>query len=106
MRMSKTFSASDVGERWQDIVDEARTNGATFVKTEDGGDVVVVPVERWAKMNGDSFDDAMAKLRTEWDEQLAVLKEPGAGEKLQELMSTVTPEEIAEAANAETRRRR
>jgi hypothetical protein len=101
--MAKTFSAADVADHWRDIVDEAQAQGSAVVKTDDGSEVVVVPIERWAKVNGDSFDEAMAKLRKEWDEQLAVLKEPGAGEKLQELMSTVTPEEIAAAANRRSR---
>jgi hypothetical protein len=103
--MSKTFSASDFGERWQDVLDEAHTQGSAVVKTEDGSSVVVVPMERWAKVNGASFDEAMAKLRKEWDEQLAVLNEPGAGEKLIEIFNS-TPEEFAEAANAAERRRR
>lgn len=103
--MSKTFSASDVADRWRDIVDEANAEGSAVVKTEGGSDVVVVPLERWAKVNGASLDETMAKLRKEWDEQLAVLNEPGAGEKLIEIFNS-TPEEFAEAANAAERRRR
>jgi hypothetical protein len=48
--------------------------------------------------------DALTALRAEFDRELAVLRQSGAGEKLRKIFAA-TPAEIAKAANAASRRR-
>jgi hypothetical protein len=49
--------------------------------------------------------ETLTALRAELDHEMAVLRQPGAAEELRQL-SNVTPEEIAEAANAAVARRK
>jgi hypothetical protein len=58
-----------------------------------------------AKLKKDSAtQDALTALRAEFDRELAVLRQPGAGEKLRKSFAA-TPAEIARAANAARRRK-
>ena len=103
--MSKTLSIEEIEHvPWRDIIDDAKASGEVVVQDASGQGVVVVPIEEYAKLKGTSMDEAMAKLRKEWDEELAVLKEPGTSERLIEIFH-MTPEEMAAAANAAERRR-
>lgn len=96
--------ASDVKSRWRDIVDEANDLGEVIVTSYNKPEVVVVSIEHYAKLKTQARkNDPLAKLREEWDRELAWLKEPGASEKLYRAF-LATPEEIAAAANARLRR--
>ncbi len=60
---------------------------------------------RKLRKDSDDYRDALNALRAEFDRELAVLRQPGASQKLQEAFAA-TPVEIAKAANAALRRRR
>lgn len=87
-------------------MDEVNTHGEVVVTNHSRPEVVVVSIERFKKMEQalDAFDP-MKELRAEWDQRLAWLNEPGAGDLLYEIYNS-TPEEIAESANAARRRSR
>ena len=57
------------------------------------------------RKDSDEYRDALDALRAEFDRELAVLRQPDASQKLQEIFDA-TPAEIAEAANAARRRKR
>ncbi len=99
-------AASHVKSHWRDIVKEANANGEVVVTNYNRPEVVVVSMERYAKLKSDAAaHDPLAALRAEFDRELAVLQQPGASEKLRKLFAS-TPAEIADAANAARRRKR
>jgi len=99
-------SASEVKAHWRDIVEEVNAVGEVVVTNYNRPEAMVLSMERYAKLKGDAATkDPLAKLRAEWDRELAVLNEPGAAEKLRKAFAA-TPEEIAKAANAALRRNR
>jgi hypothetical protein len=59
-----------------------------------------VPIQKDAKLN-----DPYADIRAAWDRRLEILNEPSATEKLNEIFS-LSPQEIADAANRGARRRK
>jgi len=68
--------------------------------------VVVVSLAHYEELKRKAgASDTLVALRAEFDREMAVLLRPDAGKKLRQL-SRVTPEEIAQAANAEARRKR
>jgi prevent-host-death family protein len=98
-------AASHVKSHWRDIVKEANAKGEVVVTNYNRPEVVVVSMERYAKLKNDAAArDPLAALRARFDRQLAVLQEPGASQKLQEAFDA-TPAEIARAANAARRKR-
>jgi len=102
---SVTRPASDVKGHWRDIVEEANANGEVVVTNYNRPAVVVVSMERYAKLKKDAAaHDPLAALREEFDRKLAVLREPGAGEKLRKIFAA-TPAQIAKAANDARRRK-
>jgi len=102
---SHTRPASDVKGHWRDIVEEVNANGEVVVTNYNRPAVVVVSMERYAKLKKDATaHDPLVALREEFDRKLAVLRQPGAGEKLREIFNA-TPAEIARAANAAARRK-
>lgn len=88
-------------DRWADIVEGANTYGQVIVTGDDRSRVVVMSEHQYAKLT----DNALAKLRAEWDRRLSVLQEPDTREKMRAFMDS-TPEEFAAAANAAEQRRR
>jgi prevent-host-death family protein len=97
--------ASDVKGHWRDIVDEVNANGEVVVTNYNRPAVVVVSMERYAKLQKDAAArDPLAALRAEFDRELAVLRKPGAADKLRKIFAS-TPAEIARAANAARRKR-
>jgi prevent-host-death family protein len=97
---SVTRPASDVKNHWRDIVDEANAHGEVVVTNYNRPEVVVVSMERYAKLRKNATArDPLAALRAEFDRELAVLRQPNAGRKLREIFAA-TPAEIAKAANA------
>jgi hypothetical protein len=55
------------------------------------------------RKDSDDYRDALNALRAEFDRKLAVLRQPGASQRLQEAFDA-TPAEIAKAANAARKR--
>jgi prevent-host-death family protein len=98
-------AASHVKSHWRDIVKEANAKGEVVVTNYNRPEVVVVSMERYTKLKNDAAaHDPLAALRAEFDRELAVLRQPGASQKLQEAFDA-TPAEIAKAANAGRRKR-
>jgi prevent-host-death family protein len=99
-------AASHVKSHWRDIVKEANAKGEVVVTNYNRPEVVVVSMERYAKLKKDAAArDPLAALRAEFDRELAVLQQPGASEKLRKIFAS-TPAEIADAANAARQRKR
>jgi prevent-host-death family protein len=98
--------ASDVKARWRDIVEEANRHGEVIVTNYNRPEVVVVSIERYAKLKNDSVaNDPLKSLRAEFDRELAVLREPNAPVRLRGAFAS-TPRRLAGAANAAAVRRR
>jgi prevent-host-death family protein len=98
--------ASDVKAHWRDIVDQANAVGEVIVTSYNRPEVVVVSIDRYTKLKHDaSANDPLAALRAEFDQELAVLREPDAARKLRRAFSA-SPAEIAKAANAKGSRKR
>jgi len=98
--------ASDVKAHWRDIVAEAKSRGEVVVTNHGRPDVVVIPIDRYAQLKEDaSANDPLMRLRGEFDRELALLHEPGAGAKLREAFAS-SGGRAAKAANAAASRRR
>ena len=98
-------SASEVKGHWREIVDEVNAVGEVVVTNYNRPEVVVVSMERYAKLKKDaSVRDPLVALRAEFDRELAVLGQPNAGAKLRKAFAA-TPGEIAKAANGASRRK-
>ena len=101
-----TRPASDVKGHWRDIVDEVNAAGEVVVTNYSRPEVVVVSMERYAKLNRDAAArDPLATLRAEFDRELSVLEQAGAAKALRRVFAS-SPAEIAKAANAVRRRKR
>jgi prevent-host-death family protein len=99
-------AASHVKSHWRDIVKEANANGEVVVTSYNRPEVVVVSMERYAKLKNDAMaGDPLSTLRAEFDRELAVLRQPGASRKLHKAFAA-TPAEIAKAANDAAGRKR
>lgn len=103
--------ASDVKTSWREIVNEVNTVGEVIVTNHNRPEVVVVSVERYAKLRSDAAaNDPLETLRAAFDRELAVLQDSKAAGKLRRAFAS-TPREMALAANtaakaAATRRRK
>jgi prevent-host-death family protein len=101
----QTRTASDIKDHWRDVVADAKANGEVFVTHYNRPEVVVVSIDRYAKLKADAAaNDPMTELRAEFDRELAYLREPGAGAKLLRLFRNATPDQLAQAANAAARK--
>lgn len=95
-----TRTASEIKDHWRDIVADAKANGEVFVTHYNRPEVVVVSIDRYARLKADAAaNDPLSALRAEFDRELAYLREPGAGAELLRVFNA-TPDEIADAANA------
>ena len=98
--------ASDVKAHWRDIVEEANTHGEVVVTNYNRPEVVVVSIDRYAKLRNDAMaNDPLTTLRAEFDQELAVLAGAKGASKLQKVFAS-TPAELAKAANAAASRRK
>lgn len=98
--------ASDVKGRWRDIVDEVNANGEVVVTNYNRPAVVVVSMERYAKLNQDAAArDPLAALRAEFDREMVILRQKKTPGKLRKAFAS-TPAGIARAANGPNRRKR
>lgn len=77
-----------------------------MVTNHDRPEVVVLSLARYEALQREAAaNDPMVALRAEFDRELAVLREPGAGERLRRAFRA-TPEEFADAAVAAASRRK
>jgi len=91
--------ASFVKAHWRDVVAEAKAVGEVVVTHHERPEAVVLSMERYEELTRDAAAaDPLAVLREEFDRELAVLREPGAAEKLRRLFRA-SPAELADAAN-------
>jgi prevent-host-death family protein len=103
---SVTRRSSDVKNHWGDIVDVVNAVGEVVVTHDNEPEVVVVSMERYAKLKHDAIaQDPLATLRAELDSELSVLREPTAAHALRKAFGA-KPAEIAKAANTAARRKR
>lgn len=101
-----TRPASDVKAHWRDIVEEVNARGEVVVTNYNRAAVVVVSMERYAKLKKDAVSrDPLTALRAEFDQELAVLRQANAAQKLRKVFAS-PPAGIARAANAASRRKR
>jgi prevent-host-death family protein len=101
----QTRTASDIKDHWRDVVADAKANGEVFVTHYNRPEVVVVSIDRYAKLKADAAaNDPLSALWAEFDRELAYLREPGAGAELLRLFRDATPELLAQAANAAARK--
>lgn len=102
----KKRAAAEVKGHWRDIVAEARANGEVLVTNHDRPEVMVVSLDRYAKLKNEAASGhALASLRAEFDRELSVLNEAGASKRLRRVFAS-TPAQLAKAANAAASRRR
>jgi prevent-host-death family protein len=94
-----TRQASEVKSNWRTIVQEAREK-EVIVTNYNRPEAVVMSAERYVELQAAArANDPLHRLREEFDRQLAVLRAPGAGDKLRKVFAA-SPQEIADAANA------
>ena len=94
-----TRPASEVKANWRAIVDAAREQ-EVIVTNYNRPEAVVMSAERYASLQEAArANDPLRRLREEFERELAVLRAPGADDKLREVFEA-TPQEIADAANA------
>jgi prevent-host-death family protein len=92
--------ASDMKSHWRAIVEQANDEGQVIVTNYNRPEAVVLSVEHYAKLKEQALaNDPLARLRAQFDRELAPLREPGAGDKLRAIFA-MSPEEMAKAANA------
>jgi prevent-host-death family protein len=100
-----TRQASEVKANWRAIVEEARKQ-EVIVTNYNRPEAVVMSAERYAKLQGAArAKDPLVSLREEWDRRLAWLNEPGGRETMDEIFNS-TPQQMADAANAELARKK
>ena len=102
----KKRAASEVKSHWREIVAEAIAHGEVLVTNHQRPEVVVLSVDRHAKLQKDAAgNDPLATLRAEFDKELAVLRDSRASSRLRKVFAS-TPAQLANAANAAASRRR
>jgi PHD/YefM family antitoxin component YafN of YafNO toxin-antitoxin module len=102
----KTRAASEVKERWREIVQEATKHGEVMVTHHERPDVIVLSLDRYQELKHDAdASDSLKTLRAEFDRELAPLRQPDASTKLRKAFQG-SPKQLAPAANAAASRRR
>jgi antitoxin (DNA-binding transcriptional repressor) of toxin-antitoxin stability system len=100
-------NATEVKNRWGDLVREVRANGSVAVTHHDKVEMVVVEAARYREMAAlvEDIDArrhaALADLSAEFDRHLAALKAPDARKRVDAAMATrgrVTPRPKAGAS--------
>lgn len=98
--------ASDVKAHWREIVEDAHAYGVVIVTNYNRPEVVVVSIDRYAKLKNDAVaNDPLTALRAEFDHELAALRNPTAASKLHKIFAS-SPARLAKAANAAASRRK
>ena len=96
----RTRQASEVKSNWRAIVKEAK-EGEVIVTSYNRPEAVVMSAARYAELREAArANDPLRHLRDEFERQLAVLRAPGAEDKMRAFLNA-SPQEIADAANDE-----
>jgi prevent-host-death family protein len=94
-----TRQASEVKANWRAIVDEARER-EVIVTNYNRPEAVVMSAQRYAQLQSAArMNDPLRALRGEFERELAMLRAPGAGERLRDAFAA-SPQSLADAANA------
>jgi len=97
-------AASDVKSNWRSIVQDAKKQ-EVIVTNYNRPEAVVMSVERYAELQkAAKANDPMTRLREEWDRRLAVLNTP-EGRDIMDRWFNATPREIADAINADIKKK-
>ncbi|HVR38068.1 MAG TPA: type II toxin-antitoxin system prevent-host-death family antitoxin [Thermoanaerobaculia bacterium] len=84
-----THAASDVKSDWRKIVEEAEDLGPVIVTNDNKPEAVVLSVDQYATLKASaSVSDPMRRIRAELDQELAVLRAPGAADRLREVFAS------------------
>jgi PHD/YefM family antitoxin component YafN of YafNO toxin-antitoxin module len=87
-------NATEVKNRWGDLVREVRTHGSVAVTNHDKVEMVVVEVSRYREMAAvvegvqGRQQAALGELAAEFDRRLAALKAPDARERIDRAMAS------------------
>lgn len=93
-----TRQASEVKSNWRAIVQEARDH-EVIVTSYNRPEAVVMSAERYARLQTAArANDPLQRLRDEFERELAVLRAPGAADRLRDAFSA-NPQDIAAAVN-------
>lgn len=102
----RTRTASEVKERWRDIVEDVKRHGEVTVTNHERPEVVVLSVDRYAELRREAeVNDPLTTLRDRFDRELAVLRRPDSTSRLRKAFAAA-PAQMARAANATRSRRR
>ena len=100
-----TRQASEVKSNWRAIVQEAKKQ-EVIVTSYNRPEAVVMSAERYAELQkAAQANDPMKRLREEWDRKLAVLNTPEGRESMMRAFNA-SPQEIADAVNAENAKKK
>lgn len=87
--------ASDLKHRgWRGVVEKLDTERALLVTNHDRPDAVIVSTAEYARLTAHAAEaearteDALARLREQFDQRLATLRSPRAGHRLRAVMRT------------------
>lgn len=87
-------NATQVKNRWSDVVREVRTSGSVAVTSHDRIEMVVVDAGRYREMEAIVQETeqrrkaAIAELTAEFDQHLASLRKPGTRKKIDDIFSS------------------
>jgi prevent-host-death family protein len=99
--------ASEVKERWRDVVADAKRDGEVTVTNHERPEVVVLSIERYQQLTAEAAaNDPLRTLHDRFEKELAALRAPDAASRLRAAFAA-KPAELARAANrARSKRRR
>lgn len=102
----RTRTASEVKERWRDVVADAKRHGEVTVTNHERPEVVVLSMDRYEELKREAHaNDPLQTLHRRFESELAALRAPDAPSRLRNAFRA-TPVQIARAANAARAKRR
>lgn len=102
----RTRTASEVKQRWRDVVADARSHGEVTVTNHERPEVVVLSMDRYDQLKREAeSNDTLSTLHHNFERQLAALRVPDAAARLRKAFRAA-PAELANAANAARSKRR
>lgn len=102
----RTRRASEVKERWRDVVADAKRDGVVTVTNHERPEVVVLSIDRYEELKREAeANDPLRTLHDRFEKELAALRAPDAASRLRAAFAA-TPPRLARAANRARPRRR
>ncbi|MEE3623762.1 type II toxin-antitoxin system Phd/YefM family antitoxin [Nitrospirillum sp. BR 11752] len=87
-------NATQVRSRWADIAREVQTSGSVAITTHDRVEMVLVSAEEYDRLATRAADAlarqqaGLERLAAQFDAELATLREPGAGDRLDDMLAS------------------